>query len=313
MNYKGLKMLSLKINQLKANNYAEKIWSHINKQLNRVISSKGLGKRKKEAIKLSDKEVKFLNSINTEQKIKDILSAAPSKLRDFIHIFEQENHTVRINTSNINRVLYNVFVSNGYEHKIFDGLKFVDDLGLQTCPYCNRAYIQSVSKRGVVRPQIDHFYPKSKYPYFGLSFYNLIPSCSVCNGTTAKGEKDSYQDNLISPYEIKNDDFKFSFDFVSINSVQVKLNKKIPVHDDYFKLEEFYKHHNDIADELYLKLYQEDTKEHFDSLRKSLNGIGFDSDEIHLFITCGYLNDEDLHKRPLSKLIKDISEELGLT
>ncbi len=306
-------MLSLKVEQTQADKYAQKMCNHLQKQLNRVISSKGLGKTKNpKAIKLSPTEIRFLNSINIEQKLKEILSSIPSKQRDLILEFERKNPTIRIKTSNINRVLYNVFVSNGYEHKNFNGLKFVDDLGLHTCPYCNRAYIQSVSKKGVVRPQIDHFYPKSKYPYLGLSFYNLIPSCSVCNGTTAKGDKDSFKDNLISPYEISNDDFKFSFDFLTVNDLQVRLDTKIPMHNEYFKLEEFYKHHNDVADELYTKLYREDTKEHFDSLRKSLSGIGFDEAEIHRFITCGYLDDEDLHKRPLSKLIKDISEELGL-
>ena len=306
-------MLSLKIEQSQADKYAEKMWHQLQKQLNQIISSKGLGKAKKrEAIRLSDNEIKFLSSINTEQKLKEILSATPLKLRDFIQKFEQKNPTVRIKTSNINRVLYNVFVSNGYEHKNFNGLKFVDDIGLQTCPYCNRAYIQSVSRRGIVRPQIDHFYPKSKYPYLGLSFYNLIPSCSVCNGTTAKGDRDSYSENLISPYEIQKDAFKFSFEFTTLEELQVKLDKKIDIHEDYFKLEDFYKHHGDVAYELYTKLYREDTKEHFESLRISLSGIGFDSDEIHRFITCGYINDEDLHKRPLSKLIKDISEELNL-
>jgi hypothetical protein len=306
-------MLSLKVNQTQADKYAEKMWSHINSQLKRVIKNNGLKATKKRlAITLTINEIKFLNSINIEQKLKEILSSIPSKLRYLINEFEKSNPTMRTKTSNINRVLYNVFVSNGYENKNFNGLKFVNDIGLQTCPYCNRAYIQSVSRRGVVRPQIDHFYPKSMYPYLGLSFYNLIPSCPVCNGTTAKGDKDSYKDNLKSPYEIENDDFKFSCDFITGTDFQVKLDKKIDKNDEYFKLEDFYKHHGDVVDELYTKLFREDTKEHFDLLRKSLSGIGFDSDEIHRFITCGYLDDKDLHKRPLSKLIKDISEELDL-
>jgi hypothetical protein len=306
-------MLSLKIEQMQADKFAEKLWKHLQKQMNRVISSKGLGKTKKrKSINLSDKEVKFLISINTEQKLKEILSATPQKLRDYIIEFEKKNSKIRLKTSNINRVLYNVFVSNVYEHKNFNGLKFVNDIGLQTCPYCNRAYIQSVSRRGVVRPQIDHFFPKDKYPYLGVSFYNLIPSCSVCNGTTAKGNKDSYKDNLVSPYEIKSDDFKFSFDIESLDNFPPKFVEKIPINDKYFKLEDFYRHHGDVVHELYTKLYREDTKDHFDALRKSLSGIGFDEAEVHRFITCGYLDDEDHHKRPLSKLIKDISEELGL-
>jgi hypothetical protein len=306
-------MLSLKIDQSQADKYAQKMWSFVHSQLKKVIKNNGLkATKKRSAITLTPNENSFINSINTEKKLKEILSSIPSKQRDFIREFERSNSTMRTKTSNINRVLYNVFVSNGYESKNFDGLKFVNDIGLQTCPYCNRAYIHSVSRRGVVRPQIDHFYPKSMYPYLGLSFYNLIPSCSVCNGTTAKGDKDSFKDELVSPYEMEYDDFKFSFDFTTMIDFQVKLDKKLDKNDEYFKLEDFYKHHGDVVDELYTKLFREDTKEHFDSLRKSLSGIGFDSDEIYRFITCGYLNDEDLHKRPLSKLIKDISEELKL-
>ena len=43
-----------------------------------------------------------------------------------------------------------------------------------------------------------------------------------------------------------------------------------------------------------------------------LKVFGFKQDEIYRYLLCSYQNDIDLHKRPLSKLIKDISEELGL-
>ncbi len=304
-------MLSLKIEQTQADKFAKKMWLNVRNPLERIINDNGLKGFKNnvqyQKVSLNTNEINFLKSINTEVKLKEILSSNPKKLRVLIDDLEPQM------TDNLKKVLYNAFVSRVYEEPTrFDGLKFVDDIGLQTCPYCNRAYIQSVSKRGVVRPQIDHFFPKDKYPYLGVSFYNLIPSCSVCNGTTAKGNKNSYTDKLVSPYEIKSDDFKFSFDIESINNFPPKLVEKIDINDEYFKLEDFYKHHGDVVHELYTKLYREDTKEHFDSLRKSLSEIGFDEAEIHRFITCGYLDDEDLHKRPLSKLIKDISEELGL-
>jgi len=300
-------MLSLKIEQIQADKFAEKMWKNVQNQLNRIIKDRGLKATKKRSqILLNANELHFLKSINLEKKLKEILNANTKKLRDIIDSFEPQM------SDNLKKVIYNVFVSNIYSTKKFDGLKFVNDIGLQTCPYCNRAYIQSVSRRWVVRPQIDHFFPKDKYPYLGVSFYNLIPSCSVCNGTTVKGNNDSYKDKLVSPYEMKNDDFKFSFDIESIDNFPPKLVKKIDINDKYFKLEDFYRHHGDIVHELYTKLYKEDTKEHFDVLRKSLSGIGFDEEEIHRFITCGYLDDENLHKRPLSKLIKDISEELDL-
>lgn len=298
-------MLSLKIKQTQADRFAEKMWQYIENQLKRIIKDKGLRKTKKRTqIILTKDEINFLESINIEIKLKEILSNDTKKLRDIINDFESQL------TDNLIKVLHNAFISNIYSSEKFDGLKFVNDIGLKTCPYCNRAYIQSVSRSGVVRPEIDHFFPKDKYPYLGLSFYNLIPSCSICNRTTAKGNKDSYKDKLVSPYEIKNDDFKFSFDISSINNFSPKLIDKININDKYFKLEDFYQYHGDIVHELYIKFYQENTKEHFEALSQSLKGIGFDESEIHRFITCGYASEEDLHKRPLSKLIKDMSEEL---
>ncbi|TCL67476.1 hypothetical protein EV196_10232 [Mariniflexile fucanivorans] len=44
----------------------------------------------------------------------------------------------------------------------------------------------------MIKPELDHYYPKSLYPYFGVSFYNLIPSCQSCNGLGVKGENDPF-------------------------------------------------------------------------------------------------------------------------
>ena len=45
---------------------------------------------------------------------------------------------------------------------------------------------------------------------------------------------------------------------------------------------------------------------------EELSSFGFSKDEIYRYLFSNYNQDEDLHKRPLSKLIKDISQELGL-
>ena len=45
---------------------------------------------------------------------------------------------------------------------------------------------------------------------------------------------------------------------------------------------------------------------------EELSKFGFSKDEIYRYLFSNYNKDEDLHKRPLSKLIKDISTELGL-
>jgi hypothetical protein len=307
-------MIILKANLLQIDSFSEKIWEYVHEQFNRIIKDDGLkATKKRSVINLSEDEKNFIISFNNKDTIKKLLKADVENLKKTITEFETKFPNLKDTSNNLNRIFYNIFISNIYENnKRFDGLKFVQSIGLNTCPYCNRAYIYSIKKNGIIRPEIDHFYPKAFYPYLGLSFYNLIPSCSICNGTTAKGNKDSNKDNLKNPYEVKEDDFKFKLDITSPSKFDITLDKKIDSNNDYFKLEEFYKYHDDIAHELYIKFKQENTKEHFNSLKKSLSGIGFDEDEIHRFLTCGYLKDEDLHKRPLSKLIKDLSEELNL-
>lgn len=81
----------------------------------------------------------------------------------------------------------------------WDAYKLCNKIGLLVCPYCNRQYIYTVfDKNGIgeVRPQLDHFFVKSKYPFLSCSFYNLIPSCPTCN----LGKNDE-TDETIYPYE----------------------------------------------------------------------------------------------------------------
>src|SRR5690606_3268511 len=76
-----------------------------------------------------------------------------------------------------------------------------------TCPYCNYGIVEIVKKnntmplthQNIAYFDLDHFYPKSIYPFFALSFYNLIPSCHTCN-SSEKGEKDFNVATHIHPY-----------------------------------------------------------------------------------------------------------------
>lgn len=54
-------------------------------------------------------------------------------------------------------------------------------LEVRVCPYCNRMYTTTLFGEHRIRPDFDHFYPQSKYPYLAVSLFNLIPSCSMCN------------------------------------------------------------------------------------------------------------------------------------
>ena len=72
-------------------------------------------------------------------------------------------------------------------------------LKINVCPYCNRQYIFTVRDEDrdcITRPEMDHFYPKSIYPFLSINLYNLIPSCHICNHK--KSDKDNH---IIYPYK----------------------------------------------------------------------------------------------------------------
>jgi len=209
---------------------------------------------------------------------------------------------------------------------------FLNKVNLKVCPYCNRNYIFNFkkNKKNEATAQLDHFYDKSTYPYFSLCLYNLIPSCAICN--QCKSKKDVLAEPIFNPYkdnihnyihfksheilslkEIK----KQGLDFLSEKRINISIeskstDSKIKEHLDTFNIKGLYNNHKDIVAELYqIRTIYSD--EYIDELFAEYGGIVFkDREELLRLITCGYVDDESLNKRPLSKLIKDISIELGL-
>lgn len=75
-----------------------------------------------------------------------------------------------------------------------------DELGFKTCPYCNLTNEITLFEddEGVMRPSLDHFFDKDRYPLFAISLGNLIPSCHHCN-STFKGTKDFLATRHLNP------------------------------------------------------------------------------------------------------------------
>lgn len=273
---------------------------------------------------LDSNTLELLKIIKKDKFLKFVITAKPSSLKRIIKFFEkQTDDKIRDKDEVVSKIIYNIFVTSTYEkNKYFDKLKFIQSIDLDTCPYCNRSYIYSINKAGSIKPEIDHFYPKSLYPYLAVSYFNLIPSCQTCNGFGAKGQVDTLNDKKIAhPYEVNVNDFKFTYipkiiDFMQVkkekyifNDFEIKFAKSNQYSLDVFKLKELYEQHHDSVLELLIKktIY---TKSYIKELKDNFR---FTDSEIYRLLLCNYEKDEDLHKRPLSKLIKDISEELGLT
>ncbi len=176
---------------------------------------------------------------------------------------------------------------------------------IRTCPYCNRQYITPIySKTGKTRADLDHFYSKSRYPYFSMSIYNLVPSCKSCN-SSLKGMKEfSFEDK--TPYEISMDD---SAEFRYWPSCKIEFfekDKAIHAYKEVFKIEESYEFHRNDAKDL---------------LRKSLR---YSSDRIRELAEMGYISEKELYKfiigktstkekileEPLNKFKRDIVKEI---
>jgi hypothetical protein len=311
----------------------QKFDNFINMYNNEIFLSLSNIKLKKSNVELKKITVPDLKKICTYNHITPIISK-PNK-DNYIELIMGITATyipisdeMKFNLLNkkIKSILSDIFI-NFYDKEwdkidIYNRYTFVIKHNLKTCPYCNMGYIlvsqKDENNKNGLRPEIDHFFPKSKYPYLAMSFYNLIPSCQVCNHT--KSNKDTYIDKLLSPYEIDSTTFKLTYipknmDFLQIkkrkynfNSFDIKF-KKIDTHsNNYFKLDKLYEQHKDVVLELLIKktIY---SKSYIKELKQNFH---FTDDEIYRFLFCNYKKEADLHKRPLSKLTKDISQELGL-
>ncbi len=281
--------------------------------------------------RISTNEITIFKKI--KKKLNVILKVNNNKLNLIIKRIERNNPELLNENTDIFKIIKYIFVDKGYEYKISKANEkkiaymLIKELGIKTCPYCNRNYISFIkNNQKQARPQLDHFYPKSIFPFLACSFYNLIPSCSACN--LMKSDDNSYEDEksnkLINPYNIKENDFKFSYilndlkiteisskkdiTFEYEDSINILLETKYEKNNEYFQLEEIYQNHKDIVIELILKEinYPESYIEELIT-----NNFGT-KEEIYRFLFSNYLNLGDLHKKPLSKLTRDIVVELGI-
>lgn len=140
---------------------------------------------------------------------------------------------------------YNTLVSGNKDNSY----KIAEIKGRNTCTYCNRQYTITLKKDGefITRPQFDHWFPKSVFPLLALSFYNLIPSCSICN-SSAKGDQIFSFKKLIHPYKRSSPETDFRFSYLpdgkggwKIDLYNLKGVEKETF--EVFKLKDIYNYH----------------------------------------------------------------------
>lgn len=211
--------------------------------------------------------------------------------------------------------------------------KYMKQMGINTCVYCNCQYALSTkkgktnkSKRYRSTYTIDHCLPKSYYPYLATSFFNLYPACSSCNQN--KSFKSPIFNLYVEPTEPVEDRNPFCFSlekssFIkysmtgNVDDLEIKFQSQdnkpqnCMDYDDYFHIEKLYENLKDVVEEVIWKsrVYNASGRK---ALEDSFSIMLHDKNDWNRFILGNYVKEEELFKRPLAKLVHDIAKQLGI-
>lgn len=254
--------------------------------------------------------------------LESLIKADPAKLRVYKNIFENLNYKNREKITAIFKTFktYYSYLTKDevfiYKNKpqAYLAREIVEEIGIKVCPYCNRNFIFDTPK--IRSSEFDHFYSQSKYPFLAISFYNLVPSCKVCNHGKKEKEKD-----IIHPYDSEYKFDKIEFDYeatgvgflydenqikIELNSLDSCCNSGLDGSKDVFDLENIYQYHRDVVLELIQK-----REAYPEEYIKYLEGFCTDRNHCLRLITGNFVEEENLGKRPLTKLNRDIAKRLG--
>ena len=243
--------------------------------------------------------------------------------------------TIKLNQSLYNHAIEKYKEKLEYRYNQINKKALVRIAGINVCPYCNRNFINVTEEANT--SQLDHFFPKNEYPLFALCFYNLIPSCYGCNNkkSTSKFYISPYDESITDIDELLKFSLNIKFaDFIN-NSESIDIIIKDDISEEELKQLEskdklsvrqkllkdkyvidtrsLYKLHADIVQELLWKhvIYN---KDYILGLYQIFadSGKSFSDSEIDRMIVGYYTDKENYGKRPLSKMVTDISKEIGL-
>lgn len=215
---------------------------------------------------------------------------------------------------------YDLFIK--HTDSRFDAYKLAESLDISTCSYCNRNFTNTVIKENgkkITRPQFDHYFDKANHPILAISFFNLIPSCSICN-SCIKGIKKLDLNNFTHPYvdnplyEIR---FTYQYSNKSKNGLKIKVitpeNSKAKNTINAFEIEEVYNSHTGEIQDL-LKTKQYFSEKYLSILKSKLlkDNINISKEEMYRIIFGTEYLEKNFINRPLSKFKSDILKELGI-
>lgn len=202
--------------------------------------------------------------------------------------------------------------------------QYIRQLGLKTCVYCNANFCVTDEDENTYY-DLDHWRPKSLYPWACTSFFNLQPVCPVCNRNKGNDEDLRYFGLYESDKQVEQDVLHFTFPKSDVaefilwhkpDSINVCLEAYDAANDgicdhmnDKLHIDSLYKEHKDVVEETIWRKWVSNG-----SWIKSINeglgrsGLHLTPEEVDRLIYGTYMRHEDIHKRPLTRLIQDVME-----
>lgn len=270
----------------------------------------------------------FLYVRNIIKYYDDIIRLKPSEFDSY-----QNNYFNHLTTDELQlKILnHNSFYENIVWAMRYDSVRnteyapYIRKLGIKACVYCNAQFSlpthgKGNNKEDITTYEIDHYYPKSVYPFLCITFFNLAPSCGPCN--RRKNDKQvifclySELNDSISRYP-----FQFILNRESVTEYLLTTDKNtinftLEANDELlnshkvFHLDEIYNEHKDIAEELIWKhkIYSVSYRNAVMTQFKEL--FNMEDKECYRLLFGTYPAPDHIHKRPLSLFMRNISEKL---
>lgn len=286
--------------------------SEIRDRLNAEISTLK-AKDKYIATDIRDNLRKYLSSDVTELK-----KIADDYDKTYPNSFRTKRKS-RWRQTKLGRVISAAFNYESYRKTVL--VEIAKQLNVKTCPYCNMhytLYANEPKKRTVeklARFQFDHFFDKKRYPMLSMSFYNLIPSCGVCNQGKSTGqlalEYNPYYSEIgnLFRFRLKNPLDHYAASRIN-DEVEVSLVTETGVDkaefekfEKMFHLKALYGRHGDIVQEVFDKAYE-------DPYYMNPSNFTFLGDRAPMYLKRlwlgNYTEPEEIEKRPMAKFMQDM-------
>ena len=281
--------------------------------------------------------------------VEDVISLLPEILEllpwkynkfylDYFAKYDKVDHYVKLdetkklkdaNGKNVSLQLYQHIVNalqySAVQQKMFP--EYANKMGIRSCVYCNAQYAVSSKKGKTDRSAscrttytLDHWKPKSKYPYLAVAFFNLYPCCAPCNQAKSFYERDWM---LYCKDGEETNPFEFDVDYLSMvdylltwdaEKLKIKFAPKedgdYSEYDEKFHISKLYGNFTSEVEEVIWR-----SRIYSPKMIEAMKDSGVYKlmpHEVNRFIIGNYDREEDILKRPLAKLIQDVARQLGV-